>query len=45
MTLSASKPVTGSEKVKVNIVSPVAVPARLSEIVRDGARVSKAWVY
>ena len=45
VTLVVEKPVTASEKVKVNVVAPVAVPATLSEMVTDGARVSKAWMY
>ena len=37
VTLSALKPVTGSEKEKVNVVAPVAVPATLSEMLMVGA--------
>ena len=40
VTLLVSKPVTASEKVKVNVVAPVAVPATLSEMVTVGAVVS-----
>ena len=45
VTLLVEKPVTASEKVKGNVVAPVAVPATLSEMLTVGARVSKAWVY
>ena len=42
VTLLASKPVTDSLKLKVNVTAPVATPAVSSVMARVGARVSKS---